>query len=93
MVAEKLLNKFTGKKIAFMTAVQQVSNTALKPYVDVIKEVGAFYGIPVLDLNATCGLYPDLQSYRQYYDDIGLHPNLEGHKIITPKVVDFINSL
>lgn len=76
-----------------MTAVQQVSNTALKPYVDVIKEVGAFYGIPVLDLNATCGLYPDLQSYRQYYDDIGLHPNLEGHKIITPKVVDFINSL
>ena len=93
MLAEKLLNKFTGKKIAFFTAVQRVGNTNLKPYVDVIKEVGAFYGIPVLDLNATCGLYPDLQSYRKYYDDIGLHPNLEGHKIITPKVVDFINSL
>lgn len=93
MVAEKLLKKYTGKKIAFFTGIQRQGNTFLKPYCDVIKEVGAFYGIPVLDLNATCGLYPDLPEYMIYYDNIGLHPNAEGHKIIAPKVATFINNL
>ncbi len=55
----------------------------LQAYVDATKEVGNVWAVPVIDLNAVCGLYPMLDEYAQYFnnaDNDRLHPNNKGHE-------------
>lgn len=51
-------------------------------YVDVIKEAGNVWGVPVIDLNAVSGLNPMVSEQIRYFgnpDTDQLHPNAEGH--------------
>ncbi len=55
----------------------------LQAYVDATKEVANVWAVPVIDLNAACGLYPMLDEYAQYFnkaDTDRLHPNDKGHE-------------
>ena len=55
----------------------------LQAYVDATKEIGNVWAVPVIDLNALCGLYPMLDEYAQYFnkaDTDRLHPNNKGHE-------------
>lgn len=55
----------------------------LDSYVDAVKEAGNIWAVPVIDLNATCGLYPMHDGYAQYFnkaDTDRLHPNNMGHE-------------
>jgi len=88
-----LIDKYVGKKIGIITPIQRISNSYLVPYVDAIKQVATFYGIPCLDLNATCGLYPDNPKVKDAYIPDGLHPNQAGHRIFMPKIITFLESL
>lgn len=89
-----LIAKYPGKKIGIITPIQRIDNQLLIPYVNAIKEVAAFYGIPCLDLNANCGLHPDIPAIKDaYYDSIGLHPTQNGHRIFTPRIINFLESL
>ncbi len=57
----------------------------LKSYVDAVKEAGNIWAMPVIDLNALCGLYPMADEHVQYFhngDTDRLHPNDEGHRRI-----------
>ena len=48
-----------------------------------VKEAGNLWAVPVIDLNALCGLYPLMDAYAQYFKSAEkdrLHPNDEGHK-------------
>lgn len=55
----------------------------LDRYVDSVKEAGNVWAVPVIDLNATCGLYPMTDTHAQYFNNADtdrLHPNDLGHK-------------
>ena len=54
-------------------------------YISCIKEAGNIWSVPVIDLNAVCGLFPMMDEYAQYFHDAEtdrLHPNAAGHKRI-----------
>lgn len=52
-------------------------------YVAVMKETANIWAVPVIDLNAVCGLYPMNEQFHRYFmnseHDV-LHPNTLGHK-------------
>lgn len=55
----------------------------LKSYVDAVKEAGSIWAVPVIDLNAICGLYPMIDEHAAYFhnaDTDRLHPNDAGHE-------------
>lgn len=55
----------------------------LQAYVDATKEVANVWAVPVIDLNAICGLYPMLDEYAQFFNNAEtdrLHPNNKGHE-------------
>mgnify|MGYP002624421435 CR=1 FL=1 len=52
-------------------------------YVESVKQAGNLWAVPVIDLNALCGLYPLMDEYASYFksaENDRLHPNDEGHK-------------
>ena len=51
-------------------------------YVESVKQAGNIWAVPVIDLNAACGLYPLLPQHLQYSHNERdlLHPNDEGHR-------------
>ena len=93
-----LIEKYPGKKIAFITPIQRkydTNGTPLSNYVNAIKAIGTKYGIPVLDLYSSCGLYPKSDTINNTYfkDGDGLHPNALGHQIFAPIIQNFLESL
>lgn len=51
-------------------------------YVDVIKEAGNVWAVPVIDLNSLSGLYPNAAGQARYFHNQAwdrLHPNAAGH--------------
>ncbi len=56
----------------------------LSEYVDVVREAGDVWAVPVIDLAAICGLDPEVEEHGRYFR-LGqrrdrLHPNSEGQK-------------
>lgn len=52
-------------------------------YVQKIKEASNVWAVPVIDLNAVCGLYPLEEKHIPYFRDPEtdrLHPNTDGHR-------------
>ena len=52
-------------------------------YVESVKEAGNIWAVPVIDLNALCGLYPLMDEMAQFFksaENDRLHPNDEGHR-------------
>ena len=52
-------------------------------YVQSVKEAGNLWAVPVIDLNALCGLYPLMDEQGQFFNNPAtdrLHPNNEGHR-------------
>jgi len=55
----------------------------LTDYVEASKAAGSVWAVPVIDLNALCGLYPLMDGHKQYFnngDTDLLHPNDKGHE-------------
>lgn len=101
-IALKLIERYPGRKIAFITPYQRRNSVVVRPilltqYVDAIKKAAARFGIPCFDLYANCGLYPNSDLINAtYYADVdgsGLHPNAAGHKVAVPKIASFLESL
>lgn len=63
----------------------------LEDYVNAIKEVVPMYSIPAYDLFSNSNLYPYNTSIITNFMPDGLHPNINGHKIIGRKTSEFIN--
>lgn len=90
--------KYKGKRIGFFTPMQRRwhSPTSEKwlNYQNAIKEVCAKYSIPVLDLNFEGGLAIGvIDDIATAYTIDGLHPNDEGHKVLSRRIEQFIESL
>ena len=65
----------------------------LSGYVDVIKEVAGFYGLPVLDLFNMSGIQPKVDVIRERYMPDGLHPSDAGAKKIAERLCAFLKAL
>lgn len=70
-----------------------VDTPVLKTYVDIIKEVAAYYSLPVCDLYAYGGMYPELAEQREALCPDGLHPNDAGHWILARKLASFLQTV
>ena len=62
-------------------------------YVRIIKEVAAYYSLPMLDLWSVSGIQPKVKILREKYCPDGLHPNDEGHKLIASRLAGFLKAL
>ena len=59
-------------------------------YINCIKEAGNIWSVPVIDLNAGCGLFPMMDEYIRYFripETDRLHPNSDGHRRIAETIL------
>ena len=94
-----LLTRYPTAKLLFLTPLHRADETrtvtrdgesftvTLKEYVDVMREVLEFYGIPVLDLYANGGMNPQIPAMRETYVPDGLHPNAAGHRLLADRII------
>lgn len=95
-----LIERYPGKPIVIMTPIHRVSEDnrdrkgrILVDYVDMIKEVARYYGLPVLDMFAMSGIQPRVRAIRERFCPDGLHPNDNGHAILAERIVGFLRAL
>lgn len=100
-----LIEKYSGKNIMFMTPIKRsqsplltqesvnANGKTLKEYCDAIKQVCAYYGIPVLDMHSECILIPQIAGQNTAFFIDGTHPNEEGHAIMSRSLVAFLKRL
>lgn len=65
-------------------------------YVQVIREAGSVWAVPVIDLFSVSGLLPTMPSQRQYFcnqDTDQLHPNTEGHRRLARTLLTQLGAL
>ena len=65
----------------------------LEGYVDIIKEVAAYYSFPVWDCYRNSGINPSLEPIKKYYMADGVHPNDNGHEILYRRLKGFLQSI
>ena len=76
---------FGGKNVQPEEAFPNEIDCYTEAYINSLKEAGNIWSVPVIDLNANCGLFPMMDEYAQYFHDPEtdrLHPNAAGHKRI-----------
>ena len=64
----------------------------LKQYVDAIRLTAEKYSLPVLDLYANAGIYPDIEASKNAWTADGLHPNDAGYKKIAGIIQKFLEN-
>ncbi len=62
-------------------------------YVEAVRQVAAYYGVPVLDLWATSGMQPAVPVMKTTYMPDGLHPNDAGHALLAKRIISFLKAL
>lgn len=105
ILCTRLINKYPHSEIIFMTPLHRVNENAaineiglkhevlLSGYVDIIKEVAGYYGLPVLDLFRTSGIQPNVDIIKEIYMPDGLHPSDAGAEKIAKRLYNFLLSL
>lgn len=98
-----LLEHYPKAEIVFMTPLHRAVETCtmehpelygdLIDYVNIIREVTALYGIPVLDLYSMAGICPAVEISRETFCPDGLHPNAAGHERIATRLEAFLKTL
>ena len=99
-----LINKYPDAKIVFMTPLHRISEdnivkenglqgANLETYVNIIKEVAAYYSLPVIDLWSVSGLQPKVGIIKEKYVPDGLHPNDAGHEKMAQVIGAYLKAL
>ena len=55
----------------------------IDPYIEAVREAGNIWSVPVIDWNASIGLFPMIAEHGQYFNNAQtdlLHPNDKGHQ-------------
>lgn len=104
-LCNKLICKYPKAEIVFVTPLHRLSEdeeineiglkheVLLSGYVDIIKEVAGYYGLPVLDLFNTSGMQPKVDIIREIYIPDGLHPSDIGAEKIARRLYNFLLTL
>ena len=88
--------KWQGKKIGYIITFKvPTADPTFVNYMDKAREICEKWSIPYIDLYKNSGLTYHLADIKRNYsyENGGLHPNIEGYKIITPKIENWIKSL
>lgn len=102
-----LIETYPGKPIVILTPLHRVDEWSetgmpeyktvktgvLRRYVEIIREVAAYYALPVLDLYQNSGLEPSIAPIRELYMPDGVHPNARGHAILAHMLEGFLKNL
>ncbi len=101
-----IMEKFPSAQIVVMTPLHRTNEdnpkgdgykaydyAPLSRYVEIIKEVAAYYSIPTLDLWSVSGIQPRVDVIKQRYCPDGLHPNDAGHELMASRLAGFLKSL
>ena len=92
-----LINKYPKAMIVFMTPLhreeEENGNWKLVDFVTPVKEVAAYYAIPVLDLYTMSGIQPQVPVLKELYMPDGLHPNDAGYEKMADRLGNFLLSL
>lgn len=94
-----LLNKYPDSKIVIMTPLhrreERVSNgrLTLEGYVNIIKEVAAYYSLPLIDLWSCSGIQPAIDVIMEKYCPDGLHPSDAGHEKLAELIGNYLAAL
>ncbi len=104
----KLIEKYPGKPIVIMTPLHRCSEDnvlgdgkghkmalgqPLSAFVQAVREVAAYYSLPVLDLWAVSGMQPNIPVIKEKFMPDGLHPNDAGHRLLAERLAGFLNAL
>ena len=91
------LTNFNGKKIGYIVTHKVATRTNFKQYMDRAKEICKKWCIPFIDLYEESDLNFNVTYHKENYSITtanpagdGLHPNLNGYKIITPKIENWL---
>ena len=101
---QMLITKYPYAHIVYMTPMHRLSEgkmvneiglpcRPLCDYVAAIREVCAFYSIPVLDLFAVSGIQPAVPVMQQIYMPDGLHPSDAGASRVANLLLAHLRSL
>lgn len=94
---QKLMERYPEAQLVFMTPlhrlIEERGERRLKDYVDAIRRVTEYYGIPVVDLYATCQIQPQVEDNKNRFCPDGLHPNEAGHQRIYRRLRGVLESL
>ena len=95
LLIEKVIRRYPDAQIVIMTPMHRTSEDVmplnergvrcacnLRGYVEATRQVAEYYGIPVVDLFATCPIQPKVELQREKFMPDGLHPNEAGHLLI-----------
>lgn len=94
-----LLEKYPDAVITVCTPLHCLTEqrpdreTTLLQYVNIIREVAAYYGLPLLDLFAFGGIQPKVPIIQQKFMPDGVHPNDAGYERLASRVGNFLLSL
>lgn len=95
LLVQKLIDKYPEATVVLMTPLHRLSEDEalynelgvrrvgpLSLYVQAIRDVAEFYGLPLVDLFADCPIQPRFETMRQKYMPDGLHPNDLGSAMV-----------
>ncbi|MBQ7341453.1 MAG: SGNH/GDSL hydrolase family protein [Oscillospiraceae bacterium] len=102
----KLMERYPNGQIVVMTPLHRDDEndmhynnygvrraSPLRVYVDAIREVAAYYGIPVADMYADCPINPNSPYLKERYARDGLHPNDAGHVLLAKTLLNKLKIL
>lgn len=103
-----LMTKYAGKTIILCTALHRIAvfyavgdesvvnpetQKNLKQYVEAVREVAEYYGLPVLDFYKELNnINPNIEALRTAYVPDGIHPNAEGHQLIANAICNYLET-
>ena len=70
-----------------------VREHSLADYVQAVRDVTEYYGIPLLDLFKCAEMQPAVPSIREKFLPDGLHPNDAGHQRLADRLYAFLQTL
>lgn len=95
LLVRKLMEKYPNGTVVLMTPLHRLSEDEvlynelgvrrvgpLSVYVQALRDIAEYYGLPLVDLFATCPIQPKVDSQREKYMPDGLHPNDAGAGLI-----------
>lgn len=104
-ICRTLIEAHPTAKIGFITPMRCVYHEidedhqangrgeTLEQYVKAVKEVCAYYGIPVLDMYSENNMSPYITATKTAYYTDGLHPNTAGYARIANRIEKFLMAL
>lgn len=106
LLLQKVFERYPAARVVIMTPLHRLSEDevlynergvrragALSVYVQAIREVAEFYGIPVADLYANCPIQPKVKVQRELYMPDGLHPNDAGASLVADCLLSVLKQL